>query len=294
MILLLTHLWGQQEKPLVKVQPLIIEGLGQEEARIIETLIHSYITGLGTVTTIPASAETAEQVLPDFSPAELPAKLPAESPADYTFSGSVTLDHDNRILIMEVGNLRTGETFSYTSSYKTTGELALKARALVESAFSGGTLSGNPEGGGRAIIREAVPETVSERSILGTWRGDLNIEIIRLQRGGRGIAIFSSGALMDLIYDIEGNTLKIRQNSPNTERYYYPAPYETAKFLAENAEPMRWELLLYENGTILRGIRIVSAYDGTVLNTGTARGSEWARTVRSNEHQPGRTERRSN
>jgi hypothetical protein len=274
--LCLFSLWGQSEKPLVMVNPFTIEGLGQEEARIIETLIHSYITVLGTEVIPPAIAE-----------AEGNGEEETEIPADYTFSGSVTLDGDNRILIMEVGNLRTGETSSYSSSSKTTGELALKARVLVESAFSGGTLTGNPEGGGRTAIREARPEMLNERNITGTWRGDQGIELIRLQRGGRGTAIFSSGALMNLSYTIEGNTLKIWQNSPNTERYYYPAPYEVAELLTLYAEPMRWELLLYENGTILRGIKIASEarYEGTVvleLTDGSARSAEWVRSVRAN------------
>jgi hypothetical protein len=60
---------------------------------------------------------------------------------------------------------------------------------------------------------------------------------------------------MSLSYTIENNTLKVRQNSPNTERYYYPLPYGAAKQLSDEAGPMTWELLLYSGGTHLKGFR---------------------------------------
>jgi hypothetical protein len=110
-----------------------------------------------------------------------------------------------------------------------------------------------------AAVHEAereIPRIITENGITGTWRGEPGIEIIRLQSGGRGTAFFSSGALMNLSYAIEGNTLKIRQNSPNAERFYYPNPPEIAKLLSERAEPMRWEFMLYSGGNRLRGTKI--------------------------------------
>jgi hypothetical protein len=130
---------------------------------------------------------------------------------------------------------------------------------------------------------EAVSERLTEADISGTWRGDEGIEMVRLQRGGRGIAIFSSGAQMNLTYSIENNILRVVQSSPNTERYYHPVPYEVARQLAERAEPMRWELLLYENGALLKGIKVATAvlYEGnTILELfpGSYREAEWNKT----------------
>jgi hypothetical protein len=64
---------------------------------------------------------------------------------------------------------------------------------------------------------------------------------------------------MVLSYVIENNVLKITQVSPNSERFYYPLPQETARQLAAGAEPMSWELSLYQQGTMLAGVRLSTA-----------------------------------
>jgi len=77
---------------------------------------------------------------------------------------------------------------------------------------------------------------------------------------------------MNLRYAIESNTLKVWQNSPNVERFYYPNPPEIAKQLSEQAEPMRWEFMLYSGGNRLRGtkisteIRVLQNGDTELLN----------------------------
>jgi hypothetical protein len=105
---------------------------------------------------------------------------------------------------------------------------------------------------------------MTESAVAGSWRGENGIEMIRLQQGGTGFAFFSSGARMDLSYTIKDNTLTVRQNSPNTDGYYYPLPYGVAKQLTEKAGPMQWEFTLYSDGTLLRGVRI--ADKATVKN----------------------------
>jgi hypothetical protein len=149
--------------------------------------------------------------------------------------------------MLEIGNTGTGENASFTMTGKSIGELALKARSLVAAAFSV-----EQE---RSPFREEPPLDLKEATVLGTWRGEPGIEMIRFQRMGRGIAIFSSGAQMALSWGIEDNILKVKQLSPNADRYYHPLPYAVALRLAEKAEPMIWELRLYDNGNILRGLK---------------------------------------
>ncbi|MDR1899668.1 MAG: hypothetical protein LBQ55_06650, partial [Treponema sp.] len=108
----------------------------------------------------------------------------------------------------------------------------------------------------------------------------------RLQRGGRGVAVFSSGAQMVLSWVIDNNTLRIQQISPNSERFYHPLPYETARQAAEGSEPMVWELSLFEGGTVLRGLRINTALrlEGNrvveFIPNGDIRKVEWTRAAR--------------
>ncbi|MDR2258722.1 MAG: hypothetical protein LBE14_06195 [Treponema sp.] len=238
---------AEENKPVIKLNPLFIEGIGIEESRLIESLIQSYLSDIGEVIShFDTSLSPAEGNSAGSMENSLWARMP-----DYTVTGAIHLDQDSRIFSLELHNTKTGETHSFTSIYKTTGDLALKARSILESAFA---LRGFEE----EKERKTAPEPMTENQIVGTWRGETGIEMIRLQRGGRGVAVFSSGVQMVLSYVINDNVLRVWQISPNSERFYYPLPYEAARELAAGAEPMAWELSLYSRGTVLGGIKIAT------------------------------------
>jgi hypothetical protein len=284
-LFLVSPVFTQDKKPVIRVESFTFEGLGSQESQIIRTLFQSYLSSLGTL------------VYPASDDPEVPAggRIPeAETVPNFTFSALVIFHRDLRQLAVTIGNVHSGEISSFNSTYRTTGELVLKARAFLESALIFGIpasgaaplAAGNTAGGmERAEPWEIRPEPVSERRIAGAWRGDHGIEMIRLWQGGRGLAILSSGTQMELAYTITDNTLFITQKSPNHERYYHPLPYQVARILAARADPMRWEFLLYDNGTTLRGIRIstTALYEGEdvlELIRNSARESGWTRTTR--------------
>ncbi|MDR1100166.1 MAG: hypothetical protein LBL28_06755 [Treponema sp.] len=239
---------AQENKPLIKLNPLFIEGIGLEESRLIESLILSYLADIGDLINY---FDAARPEAPLANTGNALESWPWPRPPDYTVTGTIHLERDSRIFLLELLNTKTGETYSFTSIYKTTGELALRARSILESAFAAGGFENGKK-------TETPPEPISESQIVGSWRGETGIEMIRLQRGGRGVAVFSSGAQMVLSYVIEDNTLRVWQISPNSERFYYPLPYEAARELSAGAEPMSWELSLFSGGTILGGIKIAT------------------------------------
>jgi hypothetical protein len=312
-IFLIQSLFGQGEKPVIRVESFFFEGLRSEEERIIETLFQSYLSAVGALVYSPneEASEESPEAFP-FSPEEaLIPRLPEQPAHDFTFSCRVALEQEDLILNITIGYPKTNESVSYSASYKSTGELLLKARVIVESAFAPrtalntpmaavqqeatayqrGGLREEPSPGYTGLIEEflsqdpdplSVPVRLTEQGITGSWRGDQGIKLVRLQQSGRGIAVFSSGARMNLVYVIEDNTLKITQNSPNTERYYHPAPYEVAKRLKTEAAPMHWQFMLYNSGSVLRGFKVVTAvrYQGeTVLELlhNSARDAEWTK-----------------
>jgi hypothetical protein len=261
---------ADDNKPIIQLMPFTSQGIGSEEARFIEALIQSYITDIGEVVLYLDTSTSA------ISPLVEMEMEYARSP-DYVLSGSINIDQDNRVLALEIQKTETGEKSQYISVHKTTSELALKARSLVETAFAVA-----PEDSG---LQEAPPENVSEARLLGTWRGDTGIELVSLQRGGTGRAILSSGIQMDLNYTIDGSLIRIIQASPNTERFYHPLPIAIAKELAARADPMMWVFSLYDNGTALRGIKTSTSvrYEGnTVLEVlpNTVREAEWIKSSR--------------
>ena len=243
---------AQETKPIIRFSPLYTQNIGIEETRFIESLIQSYLSDVGEVVNFFDSDTPS----PSLSPGETLPGSWTKTP-DYVISGSLYLERDSRIFTLEIHNTLTRETIRTTTVHKTASDLALKVRSLVESAFNA-----SAQGAKAAVPAESSgagdenPETITEGIIAGTWRGEPGIEMIRLQQGGKGVAFFSSGAQMNLSYTIENNTLKIRQNSPNMERYYYPLPYGIAKQLSAVAEPMYWELSLYSGGTHLKGVKI--------------------------------------
>ena len=154
----------------------------------------------------------------------------------------------------------------------------MKVRSLVEAAFSSGFTGVSAPG-------ETHRELLTDGKILGTWRGDAGIEIVRIQGGGTAMAILSSGAQMYFVYTIENNTLKLTQTSPNRTRFYHPMPFEVARELITRAEPWRYELFLSDNGAVLRGIKIstgVSYGDGGTVEfiPGSIREAEWTKSTR--------------
>ena len=272
---------AQEAKPVIRFSPLYTQGIGIEETRFIETLIQSYLSDAGEVinffdNSIPSPSFSSGGTFPDSW-----TKTP-----DFVVSGSIYLDRDSRIFTLEIHNTSTGDTSRSTTVHKTSSDLALKARSLVESVIAAPlqVAKGTSQ---NEILHERGedPELITENSITGTWRGETGIEMIRLQQGGRGIAFFSSGAQMNLSYVIEDNTLKVKQNSPNSELFYYPLPYGVAKQLSAEADPMYWELFLYSGGSSLKGVRVSTEakMEGATmveLLPGTTRDSQWTRQGR--------------
>ncbi|MDR3122893.1 MAG: hypothetical protein LBU16_03830 [Treponema sp.] len=271
-LLCFPRLGADDSDPVIELTPFVIDGLGHEEAGFITALIQSYLADIGEVA--PRSDPAPEE------PGRTDKRamtVEAERKPDFILSGSITVDQDNRILALKMVKTETGQTVYHTSSHKTTTDLTLKVRSLVEAVFSAG-LNGR--------FNEEVPqEIITEGKIAGTWRGDSGVELVRLQRGGTGIAILSSGAQMHLAYRIENNTLKVFQISENTERFYHPMPLAIARELSVRAEPWQYELFLYEGGTALRGIKIFTdaVYDDArimKLLPGAVREAEWTKSSR--------------
>jgi hypothetical protein len=208
--------FAQEARPVIRFTPFISQGISIEETRFIESLIQSYVADAGELIlnydNIPPDAYLSAGGLLTGSWNKTP---------DYILSGSIYLERETRIFTLEIRDTHTNEITKTTTEHKTAGDLVLRSRSLVESIIKLPVLTGVESAAVNETERE-IPQIINENSIAGTWRGEPGIEIIRLQPGGRGTAFFSSGAQMNLSYVIEGNVLKIWQNSPNIERFYYP------------------------------------------------------------------------
>ncbi|MDR2802996.1 MAG: hypothetical protein LBB22_01740 [Treponema sp.] len=258
MLIMFVYLDAQDEKAIFKIQPLTVEGTSLEEARLLETLVYSYFSDKQDVIILP----------PDNALAGGSSLSP-----DYFVDISLYPEEDNRIFELVVSDAASRELSRQTARYKTTKDIALNLHNIVNAAFEWrGDFESPPETPDAELI---IPE-----KIFGLWRGDTGIKLIRILPDGKAFAFFASGVNMMLSYKIENNTLNIRQISPNNENFYYPLPLPIAKILAKEAEPMRWEFMLYENENLLKGNRIETTiefedYEKIVIRHNSIRQSEW-------------------
>ncbi|MDR0383177.1 MAG: hypothetical protein LBH50_04245 [Spirochaetaceae bacterium] len=253
---------AQDEKAVIKIYPLEAEGTSQEDARLLETLIYSYFADRGNLMVMRLGGAADE---PDALP-------------DYFAKISLRSDGDGHIFEIVISDAASRELSRQAARYKSTKDIALNMHNIVNAAFE---LHGGPEEASEA------PDAglIDEEKILGLWSGDTGIKLVRILPHGRAFAFFTSGVNMMLSYKIENNTLIVGQVSPNNENFYYPLPLPIAKVLAKEAEPTRWEFMLYENDNILRGERTETTvefedYEKIVIRHNSVRKSEWSRMQR--------------
>jgi hypothetical protein len=264
MLLLLSRPLGADEwKVVVLVHPLERENVEIEESSFVESLLYSYISAMNDIEVL-----LEEDVL-------------AEKNVDYELFGSLGNDGDNTVITLNVKNLATGEIVAYTSAHKNSSEIVLKLRSIVQTLFY------DPVSVAAADVlpSSAVAEDITLNAIVGLWRADSGIEMVNFQRDGTTIAFFSSGERMSLKFTIENNVLKVIQNSPNRERYYQGLSYDMVRELTQKAQPLYFELRLFDNGLTLRGKRIETAAasgpNGEIrLTHNTEHETEWKRHTR--------------
>lgn len=262
LLFLCRSLFADEQKVVVLIHPLERENVEIEESSFIESLLYSYISAMSDIEVL---LEVNEQ---------------AGNSVDYELFGGLNNDGLNTIITLNVKNLKTNEIVSYASAHKNSSEMVLKLRSIVQTLFH--------EPASFPANSDASPvaaEDITLNSVVGLWRADGGIEMVNFQRDGTTIAFFSSGERMSLKFTIEGNVLKIIQNSPNRERYYQGQSYDIIRELTQKAQPLYFELQLFDNGLTLRGKRIettaTAGSNGRIqLTHNTEHTAEWKRHTR--------------
>jgi hypothetical protein len=91
---------------------------------------------------------------------------------------------------------------------------------------------------------------------------------------------------MSLLATIDGNTVVVAQNQPNSPDFYRPSlDYKSAKVVAQGARPWRWKFFLSADGTTLAGVKesvfVTVSKDGAVtLDNNYVRDAVWTRLYR--------------
>ncbi|MDR2491331.1 MAG: hypothetical protein LBD20_08015 [Spirochaetaceae bacterium] len=255
-------LYAQEATTIVEFMPFEVGGMSAEEGLAIEDLIRDYIRKIKNVLLVFPGVE---EIIP-------------RGHIDFVLQGTIYTEDDTYILQLDVLDTKSDTTTTWSSGYRTSSELALKAPAINYAALLA-------EAGGRQVEAAGEAEEIRVENLLGRWRGSGGIEQVFFLRNGEARAYLSSGAGMELQYRIEQKKIVLEQKSRNDPRYYPGASGPAAKALTAEAEPKRWELSLYKDGQVLKGYLFESAagFNGTeitVTSKGSVSTAEWTKSAR--------------
>jgi hypothetical protein len=116
----------------------------------------------------------------------------------------------------------------------------------------------------RIPSRDALEPVTSLDALAGTWKGEEGIEKILILRGGRGVAIFSSGISISLEFSILSEDLLVRQKGPATMRQFADLPDPVARQAVAIAPPLEWRFRITTDQKTLSGTKktVTFQHDG--------------------------------
>lgn len=262
-------LYGQQAPtqpprlPVVRVDGLSGQALENSELRALERLISSYLSEQGSFRLVDEQSRGAA-----LEEAELALALgaqPGAAPlaADFILSGSVERVGELLVLSLSMTRVRDGARIVVSETGAGANEIAMASRALTQRLLGAEQQGAAPA----APVAEAATPIRSRPSlamVAGSWRGDKGLETVRLYPNGTGLAVLAGGGTLRLRVRIEGDLVEVVQDQPNDPAMYRSAQwgFETARFIASRARPMRWAFSLSADGSALFGVKESVAYDG--------------------------------
>lgn len=252
--------------PVVRVDGLTGQALEPSELRALERLISSYLSEQGSFRLVDEQSRGAA-----LEEAELALALGAQTgalplAADFILSGSVERVGELLVLSLSMTRVRDGARIVMSETGAGANEIAMASRALTQRLLGAEQLGAAPAAPAAPVVEEAPPirSRPSLAMVAGSWRGDKGLETVRLYPNGTGLAVLAGGGTLRLRVRIEGDLVEVMQDQPNDPAMYRSAQwgFETARFIASRARPMRWAFSLSADGSALFGIKESVAYDG--------------------------------
>jgi len=256
---------AQEGPKILRVAGFGGDGILPGEAVALQNLVTSYVIELKLFRVIDESgqelalreAETAMQLGV--------SKELAPLAADYVLSGKASKIGSFIIFTMDVTRVTSGEKKSVADAFSTVNDLILAAHRLTGSLFDrqpnpqAAAPNPTPPAATEQVIAQPPADSNPSPSLAllsGTWKGDKNLDRVTILPDGRGFAILASGTRMAVKASIEGSTIVIVQNQPNSPDFYRPGlDPKSARKVSEAARPWRWVFTLAQDGSKLSGVK---------------------------------------
>ena len=190
----------------------------------------------------------------------------AQQRFDYVFAGKITGLENGIQLELMLKNSSDKITRRISKIYQSVNLILLDSRVLVSDIFDKSvnlSVTYNPEDSDSKENSE-VEEVKNIDILSGSWQGEEGLERVELMRGGRGIALLSSGITILLQIRIHEGYLTINQSGKPMPRQFINLPDEIA---AEMGKTPSWKFLVSADNKILVGEKtdIEIVYHGNTL-----------------------------
>ena len=193
----------------------------------------------------------------------------AQQRFDYVFAGKITGLENGIQLELMLKNSSDKITRRISKIYQSVNLILLDSRVLVSDIFDKSvnlSVTYNPEDSDPR--NDSDVEEVKNIDILsGSWHGEEGLERVELMRGGRGIALLSSGITILLQVRVHEGYLTVNQSGKPMPRQFINLPDEIAKKAAEMGKTPSWKFLVSADNKILVGEKtdIEIVYHGNTL-----------------------------
>lgn len=238
--------------PRVAVYHIKSSQINVQTVQTIDNLVFSFIKELKNYTVL----DLRNQPVPD--------QFPPDFDADYVFFTSIQEVPDGIQFELVLKGKEDHLTRLISKVYGNVNKILLDSRLLVLNLFDFSIAleqlnTVEPETA--PDIEFGFVETVD--ALAGSWKGESGIERVMILRGGRGMAVFSSGVSISLECKIEDGYLLITQKGSLQPRQFLNLPDEIARQAITKIQPPQWRFLISSDRKILSGKK----FDAHILHS---------------------------
>ena len=231
--------------PGVAVYQLQAPAISEQTAQTVDNLVFSFIKELKAYTIF------------DLRDHPVPVDFPNDSAIDYVFFGVLEEVPEGVKLKLVLKGRQDQFTRIISKVYDNINKILLDSRLLVFNLFDFSVpleqFAISPPQNGKSTEFGYI-ETVD--SLAGSWKGEQGLDRVMILRGGRGMAVFSSGVSVSLDLKIDNGYLLVTQKGSLQPRQFLNLPDEIARQAVQKTNPPQWRFLVSPDKKILSGTKV--------------------------------------
>ena len=231
--------------PKVAVYQLQAPTMSEQTVQTVDNLVFSFIKELKTYTIFDVRAQP------------VPADFPVDISVDYIFYGVLKEVPEGIKLELILQGKEDQVTRKISKVYENINKILLDSRLLVFNLFDFSVPLEQ--------LARSMPQTEQSTefgyidtvdSLAGSWKGEQGLDRVMILRGGRGMAVFSSGVSVSLELKIDNGYLLVTQKGNLQPRQFLNLPDTIAQQAVQKINPPQWRFLVSADKKILSGTKV--------------------------------------